>query len=227
MNKDGSNIKEILHILNARRSIRKFKPDPIPRSILMELLKYATYAPSATNRQAWRFIIVNDSALRNKIVDAGGSILINKAPCGILVTYENTTRNIRYRDDIQSAAACIQNLLLAVKAFGLGACWICTLPPKPFLRKLFKIPSNFSPIAYILLGYPTNKTLKHVARKNLLDHIVAVNRFPNQALTKPKSKLGLYIERFLVWVYDILPICLKKSFVNKIVDKTFTKKFEN
>ncbi len=220
-------VKAKLSILCERRSIRKFKPDQVPNPVLMDLLKYATLAPSATNRQAWRFIIVNDSSLKQKIVEAGGSVLIKKAPCGVLVTYENTTRNIRYHDDIQSAAACIQNLLLAAHGYGLGACWICTLPPASFLRKLFKIPSNYSPIAYILLGYPMSEVIKNVPRNNLLEEIVSENCFPNRGIGVKRSKLMLYIERLLIWVYDSLPIFIKKKFVNRIVDRKFTKKFDN
>ena len=150
-----------------------------------------------------------------------------RSPCGVLVNYENRTRNVRYHDDIQSAAACIQNLLLAAQGYGLGACWICTLPPPSFLRKLFKIPSNYSPIAYILLGYPSSKIIRNVPRNNLPDQIVSENIFPNLGSGRKQPKLALYIERLLVWAYYSLPILIKKKFVNRIIDKKFTKKFEN
>ena len=223
----GLSTKDRLHILYERRSIRKFKQDQVLNEILMELLEYATLAPSATNKQAWRFVIVTDSALKQKIVDAGGSVLINKAPCGILFTYKNTTRNIRYHDDFQSASACIQNLLLAAQGFGLGACWICNLPPASVLRKLFKMPSHYSPIAYVLLGYPASEVIRDVPRKNLIDEIVSENSFPNKNLDVKTSKIMLYLERFLILLYDCLPIFIKKKFVNRIVDKKFTRKFDN
>lgn len=218
---------EKLRILQERRSIRKFKPDQVPKSVLLDLISYATLAPSATNKQGWRFIIVIDPSFKQKLVDAGGSILINKAPCGILVVYENTTRNIQYHDDLQSAAACIQNLLLAAQAYGLGACWICTLPTKSFLIKLFNISSNYSPIAYVLLGYPSSKTIENIPRKNLLEEIVFENCFPRQNLAMKHSRVVLYIERLLIWIYGRLPIVIKKRYVNKIIDRKFTKKFEN
>ena len=221
------NISEKLRILHERSSVRQFRPDQIPKSILMKLIQYANLAPSATNKQAWRFIIVTDTSLKQKTVEAGGSVLINNAPCGILVTYENTTRNIYYHDDLQSAAACIQNLLLAAQAYGLGACWVCTLPSKSFLRKLFNIPPSYSPVAYILLGYPVSDAIKDVPRKNVLEEIVSENFFPWQKLAVEQTKTTLYLERLLICLYRKTPVFIKKRILNKIVDHKFTMKFDN
>ncbi len=223
----GSAASGKLEILKERRSIRKFTAEEGPRPMLMELIDYAAWAPSATNRQPWRFIIVDDPAVKGKIVDAGGSVLIGKAPCGILVTYENTTRNVRYHDDYQSAGACIQNLLLAAHARGLGACWLCTLPSPSFLRKLLDIPDDFSPVAYVIVGYPQNPTTKIVPRKAATEEVVGHNRFPDHAPGTRRSRLLLSAERCLIGSYDRLPVWLKKNFVNRLVDKGFTKKFDN
>ena len=173
----------------------------MPRDILLELIEYARLAPSAGNRQAWRFIIVNDPALIKKIVDAGGSSTIGKSRCGILVSYENKALTPDYHDDFQSAAACIQNLLLAVQAYGLGACWVSRLPSKDTLRKLFKIPSHYSPIAYVVVGYPDNTKVRNVPRINAVEDIVAENTFPVQVLGQEPSKVTSYLKNFLAWVH--------------------------
>ena len=220
-------IEKKLSILKERRSIRKFKADQVPKEILFKLIEFATFAPSATNRQAWRFIIVTSDFFKRKIVDGGGSKLISSAPCGILVAYQRTIRNVEYHDDFQSASACIQNLLLAADAYGLGACWLCTLPTKGYLQRLFKIPEAYTPIAYIILGYPISKKITEVPRKFSLDDIVAEDCFPSGPLPEAQGTKTIFLERFLVWLYRRLQLWLKKWRVNEIIDKRFTKKFEN
>jgi F420 biosynthesis protein FbiB-like protein len=56
--------------LRTRRSIRRFKPDPVPDSVIQGILTTATYAPSAHNRQPWRFVLVTDSEVKTQLADA-------------------------------------------------------------------------------------------------------------------------------------------------------------
>lgn len=55
--------------LRTRRSIRRFKTDPVPDSVLRDILHTATFAPSAHNRQPWRFAVVTDLSVRKKLAD--------------------------------------------------------------------------------------------------------------------------------------------------------------
>jgi len=56
--------------LRTRRSIRRFKPDPVPDSVIENILTTATFAPSAHNRQPWRFVVVKDLSVKTKLADA-------------------------------------------------------------------------------------------------------------------------------------------------------------
>ena len=58
------------NFLRTRRSIRRFKPDPVPDSVIQNILTTATYAPSAHNRQPWRFTVVTTQVFKQKLVDA-------------------------------------------------------------------------------------------------------------------------------------------------------------
>jgi len=58
------------NFLRTRRSIRRFKPDPIPDSVIEDILHTATFAPSAHNRQPWRFCVVTDLSVKTKLADA-------------------------------------------------------------------------------------------------------------------------------------------------------------
>lgn len=56
--------------LRTRRSVRRFKPDPVPDSVLRDILHTATFAPSAHNRQPWRFVVLTDSSAKIQLSDA-------------------------------------------------------------------------------------------------------------------------------------------------------------
>jgi len=56
--------------IEKRRSIRKFKPDAIPQKVIEELIEAARLAPSGSNAQPWRFKIVADQVIRNKLAEA-------------------------------------------------------------------------------------------------------------------------------------------------------------
>lgn len=56
--------------MRTRRSIRRFKPDPVPDSVINDILHTATFAPSAHNRQPWRFCVVTTPAVKQKLADA-------------------------------------------------------------------------------------------------------------------------------------------------------------
>ncbi|MFA5029370.1 MAG: nitroreductase family protein [Patescibacteria group bacterium] len=217
---------DLIKAIKNRRSVRTFQHKPVARELIEKLIESAICAPSACNIQGWKFIVVDNQDVKKSIVDAGGSVLIEKAPLGILVLYNNRTHNVGYRDYIQSASAAIENLLLTATSEGLGACWICHLPRPGNLRKIFNIPKSFSPIAYLLLGYPENQP-QAVPRKYRLDEVMAVNKFsPNWPRLKV-SWLGLKIKRLLIAIYNLMPTIIKKKFLNKLVDKNFVKKFEN
>ena len=61
---------ELHNFLRTRRSVRRFKSDPVPDSVIETILTTATFAPSAHNRQPWRFVVVTNSFVRNKLADA-------------------------------------------------------------------------------------------------------------------------------------------------------------
>ena len=61
---------DLHQFLRSRRSIRRFKPDPVPDSVIENILTTATFAPSAHNRQPWRFCVVTDVSVKQKLADA-------------------------------------------------------------------------------------------------------------------------------------------------------------
>ena len=65
-----TNTTDLHTFLRTRRSIRRFKPDPVPDSVIQDILTTATFAPSAHNRQPWRFVVLTDLSVKQKLADA-------------------------------------------------------------------------------------------------------------------------------------------------------------
>jgi nitroreductase len=146
---------ETLKAIASRRSIREFKPDPVPQNILEKILWAATLAPSGKNKQPWQFIVVRDEDKRAEMVHAmqkgidqleGMGIQTGSArytvksmafaPVTIFVINPTSTKPPYVWDtgesnadvvDTQSIGAAIQNMLLAAQDFGLATLWICDI----------------------------------------------------------------------------------------------------
>lgn len=213
---------ELIDIVKRRRSVREFQDKEISKDMIEMIIEAANFAPSACNFQLWKFIVVKDERIKNRLVDMGGAIFIKDAPLGILVLYDNQTNNIEYSVHIQSAAAAIQNMLLMADHMGLGGCWICQLPPKKQLRKLFGIPFYYDPIAYITLGYPKRYPKPH-PRENRITDIISYDRFD----FPPRRRNRRYkIERMAIFIYFKLPLWFKRM-TRPFVEKKFIKKFDS
>jgi coenzyme F420-0:L-glutamate ligase / coenzyme F420-1:gamma-L-glutamate ligase len=61
---------DLQNFLRTRRSIRRFKPDSVPDSVILDILTTATYAPSAHNRQPWRFCVLTDLSAKIRLAEA-------------------------------------------------------------------------------------------------------------------------------------------------------------
>jgi len=217
---------DFLDVINSRRSIRNFTPEPVDKDLIVKIIEVAIKAPSACNIQGWQFIVVDSEEIKQKLVDHGGSIVIKNAPIGILVLYDNRTKDTEHNDLIQSAAAGIENLVLAATYYGLGSSWICHLPTRNQLREIFSIPSYFDPIAYVLLGYKQKEPIT-MPRKYKSADIIGYNKFHPNPLLKTPPETNVLFKRLLVRIYYLTPLFIKKKFLNKFLDKHFVKKFEN
>ena len=65
-----TNTIDLHNFLRTRRSIRRFKTDPVPASVIESILTTTTYAPSAHNRQPWRFVVITDLSVKTRLADA-------------------------------------------------------------------------------------------------------------------------------------------------------------
>ncbi|MEA3254632.1 MAG: nitroreductase family protein [Candidatus Altiarchaeota archaeon] len=212
---------DLFKAIYSRRSVRKYSKKKVSKDDLMNILDAGIYAPSACDIQGWRFIVIDDPKVKQELMNEGAASFIESAPIGILVLYNNQTENLEYMDYLQSAAACIQNMLLAAHSLGIGCCWICHLPRKGELRNLLCIPKHYDPIAYITLGYPKGDVKERKRRYDVND-LISYNRYESKK-DSVKSTLRLSIKRLMRKIYYRLPF---RKHIKTRVDDRFEKRFD-
>ena len=162
-------MNEVLKAIRTRRTIRRFKPDPVKDENLRTILDAGRWAPSFSNLQPWRFIVIRDTEIKSALDKAAReSVLhlgINEAPVVILVCVD---RRIDPLHSIEAGAAATQNMALAAWSLGLGAGWIGIwgTEAEASIQKLFDLPETVRVISLLPIGIPdespesTRKPLK-------------------------------------------------------------------
>ncbi|GAH84325.1 unnamed protein product, partial [marine sediment metagenome] len=148
---------ELLGGIYSRRSVRQYKNQRIEREQLLEIIKAGTWAPSGLNNQPWRFVIIQEQSLRHQLaaLTKFGRI-IEGAPVAIAVFLDKKSV---YHDvkDYQAMGACLQNMLLAAHAMGLGAVWLGEiLKNSDLVRALLELPDDLEFMAVIAIGHPVS-----------------------------------------------------------------------
>ncbi|HUW13946.1 MAG TPA: nitroreductase family protein, partial [Anaerolineae bacterium] len=118
----------LLALLKARRSIRRYHPDPVPDEMVEQLLEAGRWAPSASNRQPWHIIVIRDEVIRQQVAENAAAFVIRWAQAGeapLLLLLCGDAGNPVYRrflhEDLGLAGA---QIMLQAHALGLGTCWI-------------------------------------------------------------------------------------------------------
>ena len=115
---------EILNMIRDRRSVRAFHPDPVEKEKLDAILDAGRWAPSGKNTQPWRFVVVESAAKRAELAElVTQRNMVGSAPVTLAILLDRAAGYDELKD-AQGIGACAQNVLLAVHALGLGACWI-------------------------------------------------------------------------------------------------------
>lgn len=200
--------------INNRRSIRKYKDIRVSSTDLEKIINAGMMAPTACNLQSYKFIIINDKERIKELIDNGTASFIKDNMDMILVLYGRKTNNIEYKDNIQSGAAVIENMLLEATKLKIGSCWVCNLPRKKILRKIFLIPKYYDIIGLVTLGYSDDisngKKLKYS-----YNQVVSYNTYKEDKKTAVKSFSLVY----LIYRY------FSKYKIIKKIGKKFEKKF--
>ncbi|MCS6770263.1 MAG: nitroreductase family protein [Candidatus Caldarchaeum sp.] len=181
-----------LGFLKSRRSCKRLGAGEVPLDVALKAVEAGVWAANAHGCQPWRFVVVSDPEVREKLLEEmgkdwlrdllGDGLTVDKAE-KIVEASKNRSRlaafliiaclnmkdmdsywdgrrsRFEYLMGVQSVAAAVQNMLLAIHAMGYGSCWRCSpLFAQEAVRRVLKIPDDFEPQAMVEVGLRGGET---------------------------------------------------------------------
>lgn len=186
-------------LIRQRKSVRDFRDQPVEREKIMACLEAARLAPSACNSQPWKFIVVDDPELKDKLsqVAFNGIYAINtfckKAPVIVAVISEKGKfiariggmfRGTRYY--LIDIGIAIEHFVLQAEELGLGTCWIGWFNERA-VKQVLNIPQYKKIDILIALGYYDKAKIGPDHGREPMDKIAAFNTYQTP---KPAGQAG-------------------------------------
>jgi nitroreductase len=168
---------ELKDAIRKRESIRDYEDKPVPEEKLLKVLEAARLAPSGSNRQEWKFIVVRDVKRRRELSEAaGGQLHIAAAPVVIAAVGTNPERVMMCGVPAYAVnlAIAMDHMTLAAVDEGLGTCWIGAFS-QDRAREILNVPASCRIVTMMPLGFP-KQTGRPKIRK-FLDEIVCYESF--------------------------------------------------
>ena len=148
-------MNDILEIIKSRRSIRNYKNEKIKDEEILKIVEAGRWAPSASNNQPWRFIIVQNVELIKKIGDACKILTINsfveKAPLIIIIYTEKKHRWVEL-----DCGICAENMMLEAHSIGIGSCFVGAFKENK-IKEIINLPEDFNVVGLITFEYKENE----------------------------------------------------------------------
>ena len=179
---------DFLNLVKKRQSTRRYLNKPVERDKIERCIEAARLAPSATNTQPWKFIVVDNPELREKVANKTFNQIVSfnrfslQAPVLIVITsnrmnFSNKiTQTLKNREltpiDIGIAA---EHICLQAAEEGLGTCFMGWFDEKG-VKKLLNIPASKRVELIIAMGYPASDIIRAKTRKKL-NEIMTYNHY--------------------------------------------------
>lgn len=194
-------MKEAFHkMIELRRTVRKFKPDPVEADVLAKLVDAARLCPSGANKQPLIYIAVNEPELAKKIYETekfgaylgeAGQPQPGEEPTAHILVAQN--KEFAIAETVRDVGAAVQTILMGACAYGLGATWLRSFD-RPKAAQILGLPEEYEPDSLIALGVPgeapkvvpmkdgdvkywRDKTGQHFVPKRAFDEICFLNGF--------------------------------------------------
>lgn len=161
---------DVYTAIKTRRSVRDYKSDPVPEESLKRILEAARLAPSAANRQQWKFIVVRDPERRRQLSRAAhnqsfvGEASMVIAAVALDPEHVMSCEVPAYAVDL---AIAVDHITLAAVEEGLGTCWIGAFSQED-VKRILNIPPRYKVVALLPLGFPVDEP-RAKSRKELED----------------------------------------------------------
>lgn len=164
---------EFLDMLLTRRSVRAYKPDPVPTALLEEVLRAGTYAPTGGGRQSPVLVAVTDRAARDEISRLNAAVMGKDtdpyygAPVLVLALADPASSTW-----VEDASCALENMMLAAHALDLGSVWvhrereIFDSEAGKALLRAWGLPETLRGVGSIALGYASGPAPAPAPRKD-------------------------------------------------------------
>ena len=157
---------DIMEVIKGRCSVRSYQERPVEEEKLKSILEAARLAPSANNRQEWRFIVIRDREKRQRLMKAArNQVFVGEAPIIIACCAETDNHlmscgQLSYPIDV---AIAIEHMTLKATEEELGTCWIGAFYEEQ-VKDILDIPEDIRIVELLTLGYPAKPCPKHKDR---------------------------------------------------------------
>jgi len=168
---------EFFALIEARYSVRAYKPDPVEEEKLAKVLEAARLAPTAANRQPFQLIVIKTKGREEELKRIYGKDWFVQPP--LVIAAVGLTERAWTRSDGRNyvdvdVAIVMDHLILAAANEGLGTCWVGAFDPDA-AREVLGLPEEVEPIAFTPLGYPDDEPKPKKRRP--LDELVRQERW--------------------------------------------------
>lgn len=154
-------------VINTRRSIRKFSRMSIPEDIVIKIMTAAGMAPSGSNRQNWKYILIKDKHKQQQLVElCSNQSFIGEAPIIVVVCGKDMSSAYNrggYMGKLgmlMDVSITFTHFMLAARAEGLGTCWVGYFDNDK-IKELLEVPDGWEVAAISPLGYPQFNDVFH------------------------------------------------------------------
>lgn len=154
---------DVFEVIRDRRSVRKYRPRPVPDEKFKMILEAARLAPSAGNRQPWRFVLVQNAERKKDVATmANNQTFLGDAAVIVVAVGDSEVSARWYEKDTMIA---LEHMVLAATALGYGTCWIGAFD-EDAIKRLLKIPSKMKIVALLPIGVPDERPTDRPMKKS-------------------------------------------------------------
>ena len=158
---DARTPEDLIPFLRSLRAVRSFRPDPVPREVVDDILEVARWSGSASNRQPWELVVIRDRETLGRLARVEGyAAHLSGAPLGIVLVMAGE----RATQEAYDEGRLSERIMLAAWAHGVGSSvgWIVG-DGRAAAKEILGIPKDRTVRTAISLGYPEEGTRRRQA----------------------------------------------------------------
>lgn len=170
---------EVKEAIERRRSVRSYRDEEVPRSLLEDIMESVRMAPSASNRQDWKFVIVDKESVKDQLYKAANEqSFVRDAPVVIagVATEPEEMMSCEVNAGTVDLSIALDHLTLRAAEEGLGTCWIGAFDQEK-AKEILEIPKDHKIISLMPLGYPTYDLTREEKRRKKVEDIISYNEY--------------------------------------------------